>query len=192
VKFYPQKIAEKTASLAHAGRTESANAVGTGVGLTCGAFVRFYIRVDAEGSEILEARFQTNGCGFAIASAETLAEQVTGTDLTRLHGLNTTEFTAHNSARLGEFPPERGHCAGIALDALRAALADYRAFRLKEYSGEKALICTCFGISEETIEQAIAEKSPGSIEEVTRLTRAGGGCGSCCMLIQEMLDTVER
>jgi NifU-like protein len=91
-------------------------------------------------------------------------------------------------AELGEFPAGRGHCPEIGLEALRAALADYRKFRIEEFSGEKALICTCFGVSEEKIEGVISELGLETVEEVGDACNAGSGCGSCRMLIQEMLD----
>jgi NifU-like protein len=185
VAIYPEKIYERSRSPLYARTPGNTNAVGTGVGLQCGSFVRFYLDIDLVSGEIREARFKTNGCGFAIASADVLAESIKGKNLTDLHGLDDPEY---HSAQLGEFPAGRGHCREIGFDALRAALADHRALRLEEFRGEKALICTCFGISEETIEQTIAAKMPETVEDVTRLTRAGGGCGSCRMLIQEMLD----
>jgi NifU-like protein len=185
VAIYPEKIYEQSVAPAGAGKPEKTNAVGAGVGLMCGSFVRFYLDIDRVSGEIKEARFKTNGCAFAIASADVLAESITGRNLTDLHGLDDPEY---HSARLGEFPSGRLHCREMGLDALRAALNDYRALRLEEFQGDKALICTCFGISEETIEQTIEANMPETVEDVTRLTRAGGGCGSCRMLIQERLD----
>lgn len=189
--FYPSEIAKKIASLKHAARGGPANAVGTGAGFVCGSFVRFYLQIDTGTNEIENAAFKTNGCGFAIAAAELLAGGLIGRSLTDLHGLDSREFHTILAAELGEYPVERTHCFEIALDALRGALADFRAFRLEEFRGERALICTCFGVSEDTIEQVIARDAPGTVEEVSRLTRAGSGCGSCRMLIQEMLDQSE-
>jgi len=185
---YPEKICKRSRSPLCAGKPENTNAVGTGVGLRCGSFVRFYLDIDSVSGEIREARFKTNGCGYAVASADVLAESITGSNLKDLHGLDAAEY---HSAQLGEYPAGRSHCKEMGLDALRAALADHRAFLLEEFQGEKALICTCFGVSEETIERTITAQMPETVEEVTRLTRAGGGCGSCRMLIQEMLDQRE-
>lgn len=186
--FYTPEIAKKLLSLKYAARSGPANAVGTGAGFICGSFVRFYLQIDTGTNEIKNAAFKTNGCGFAIAAAEVLAGRMIGRSLTDLHGMDSSEFNAILATELGEYPKERAHCFEIALDALRGALADLRAFRLEEFRGERALICTCFGVSEDTIEQVITERSPETVEEVSRLTRAGSGCGSCRMLIQEMLD----
>jgi NifU-like protein len=192
VTFYPPEIARKLSSLKYAARGGPANALGTGAGFVCGSFVRFYLQIDTDTNEIKNAAFKTNGCGFAIAAAELLAGRLTGRNLTGLHGMDNSEFHVILTAEFGEYPNERAHCLEIALDALKGALADFRALRLEEFRGERALICTCFGVSEDTIEQAITGTSLETVEEVSRLTRAGSGCGSCRMLIREMLDTAGR
>jgi NifU-like protein len=68
-------------------------------------------------------------------------------------------------------------------------MARYRELRIEEFVGEKALICTCFGVSEQAIIQSIEEYSLTDVEEVAGRCRAGSGCGSCRMLIQELIDT---
>lgn len=186
--YYPPKITERAASPKHAGKGPATAATGTGVGLTCGSFVRFHLTIDTATNEIVNVTFTTNGCGFAIAFADLLAERITGMNLTGLHGLDGSEFHEGLIAELGEFPAGRGHCPEIGLEALRLALADFRALRLDEFRGEKALICTCFGVSEEKIDGVISELSLRTVEEVGDACNAGSGCGSCRMLIQEMLD----
>jgi NifU-like protein len=73
---------------------------------------------------------------------------------------------------------------------LQDAFADFRAFQIEEFAGEKALICTCFGVSEERIEKAITENNLQTVEEVGEFCRAGTGCGSCQPLIQEIIDSL--
>jgi NifU-like protein len=63
------------------------------------------------------------------------------------------------------------------------------AFQIEEFTGEKALICTCFGVSEETIERVIANNRCETVEEVSQKCNAGSGCGSCQPLIQEIIDS---
>ena len=186
--FYPEKIDWRFRAPENAGKAAPANAVGTGASFVCGAFVRFYLEIDIETKEIRQARFKSNGCGYTIAAADVLAEKIEGRKLTELHGLDDIEFRALIERELEKFPAARAHCAGICLEALHAAFTDFRALQIEEFAGEKALICTCFGISEETIEKVIAENHLEMVEEVTDACRAGGGCGSCQFLIQEMID----
>jgi len=187
--FYPPKISERFHAPENAGAAAGANAVGTGASFVCGAFVRFYLQIDAQTKEIRQAKFKTSGCGYSVAAADVLAARVRGKKLIELHGFEDNELQSEIEGELGEFSAHRAHCLKICLDALHAAFADFRAFQIEEFAGEKALICTCFGVSEETIERAVAENEIETVEEVTDICKAGGGCGSCQFLIQEIIDT---
>lgn len=140
------------------------------------------------GTTVADARFRSNGCGFMIASADLVAENLSGRNLTELHAVDEREFVGLIESELGLLPPQRTQCARVVLEAVRATLFNYRADRLLEFNGEKALICTCFGVTEEAIEKFVEKNEPASVDDVTAACRAGGGCGSCRMLIQEMLD----
>ena len=188
MSFYPDKISEFFHVPTRAGKSARTNAVGTGVGLVCGSFVRFYLEIDLETKEIRDARYKTNGCGFAIAAGEVLTKKIVGQKLTELHGLNHAEFFREIEDELGEFPAARAHCAEICFDALQAAFGDFRALQIEEFTGEKALICTCFGVSEDTIQAVISENQAETAEEVGDVCSAGTGCGSCRFLIQELID----
>lgn len=192
MNFYPTEISQRFYAAKNAGKVENANAVGTGASFVCGAAARFFLRIEKDTKEILDARFKTNGCGFTIASADVLAEKILGKKLTGLHGSEKESLQAEIETELDKFPGNRKHCMKICIEALQAALADFRAFQIGEFAGEKALICTCFGVSEEAIEKIIAENEIEMVEEVTEISNAGGGCGSCQFLIQEMIDVYWR
>ena len=187
--FYPAKINARFRSPQNAGKARGANAVGTSASFECGSFVRISLEIENDVKAITQARFQTNGCGYLTAAADAVAEMLTGRELTDLHGLGLDEYGRLLIDQLEEFPRARKQCADLVFHALKDALADYRAYVIEEFSGEKALICTCFGVSEETIESYIDANSPTSVSEVTKACRAGSGCGSCRMLIQEMIDS---
>lgn len=188
MQFYPPKISERFHEAKNAGKASGANAFGTSATFVCGAVLRFTLRIDVETKKIDEAKFKTNGCGYSIAAADALAEKIIGKYLTELHSLDKQFLESEIETEIEEFSVNRKHCLNLATDALQSALADFRARQIEEFVGEKALICTCFGVSEETIENLIAEKSLASIEEVTDVCNAGGGCGSCQFLIQELID----
>lgn len=190
--FYPPEIAEKLRSVKFGAKDTAHNAAGVAVGFECGSFVRFYLDIDTQTNEIRKAAFRSNGCGFAVAAAEVLAAGIESEAITTLHGFDGKDVGAQLEAELGEFPAGRAHCLAASVEALKAALADHRARRIEEFRGETALICTCFGIEEKTIENAIDRGAAGSVEVIARVTRAGSGCGSCRMLIQEMIDAREH
>ncbi len=191
MSFYPPKISELFSAPKRSGKAAETNAVGTGASFVCGSFVRVFLEIDLPTKEIREAKYQTNGCGFAIASAEVLTEKIVGRKLTELHGLNHAEFLGEIESELGAFSADRRHCTEICFDALQAALIDFRALQIEEFAGEKALICTCFGISEDTIQSIINEKRAETVEEIGDACNAGTGCGSCRFLIQELIDIHE-
>ncbi len=187
--FYPAKINARFRSPQNAGKARGANAVGTSVSFECGSFVRISLEIENDVKAIRQAGFQTNGCGYLIAAADAVAEMLIGRELTDLHGLGQDDYERMLDGELEKFPPARQQCSELVFGALKDALGDYRAYVLEEFSGEKALICTCFGVSEETIDAYIDADSSMSVSEVTKACRAGSGCGSCRMLIQEMIDS---
>ncbi len=183
--YYPEEVSRRSRFARQAGVPLSFDSKGTGVSLECGVSVRMFLSFSDV--EISEARFVSNGCGWAVAAADVIAECVSGAALKDLHALEGLERRV--LSELGEVPAGRRQCIRIGLEALRKALADRRASIAEEWSGEKALICTCFGISEETIEDLSAAGTAATVEDVGRLCGAGTGCGSCQMLIREIVES---
>ena len=156
----------------NAGDADEPSFTGRAASLVCGAHVRFSIQVDEE-QRISQARFRAAGCDVLIAAASILTEQVTG-------------LTTAEAARIGTEP---SNCAGLARDALLDAIREYSNAARDDWAGDEALICTCFFVSERTIEREIQTHGLATVAEVTRACNAGGGCGSCHQLIQEILAT---
>jgi len=144
---------------------------GRAASLSCGALVRFSIQVD-ETQRVSQARFRATGCSFLIAAASILTEKVMG-------------LTTAEAARIGTGAT---NCVAIAYDALLDAIREYSNAARDDWAGDEALICTCFFVSERTIEREIQTQGLTTVAEVTRVCNAGGGCGSCHQLIQEMLE----
>lgn len=188
-KFYPEKISRIFQAPENVGAATNANAVGTDATFICGAALRFSLRIETETKMIVEAKFKTNGCGYLIAAADVLAEQVAGRKLNELHNLDKSILQNAVENKLGKFEKYRTHCLNLCLETLQNAFADYRFRQIEEFTGEKALICTCFGVSEETIENEVMKNSLETVEQVTDACNAGGGCGSCQPLIQEIIDS---
>lgn len=170
------------------GDVADADALGRDGALVCGAALRISLRVDDE-QRILDAKFRAAGCSFLIASASVLTEKI--------RNKTTGEVAALAQSRenpiLTEFrPPPRGkeHCAALACQALVSAIKQYSDSVRDEWEGDEALICTCFCVSERTIENEIRSGGLRTIAEVTKACNAGGGCRSCYSLIEDILETV--
>jgi NifU-like protein len=186
--FYEEKISERFHEPKNVGKCESGNAVGTNASFVCGSVLRFTLQISDQ--KIADAKFKVSGCGYLLAAADLLAETIVDKQLGELHGLE--KFKQIIEKELGNFPAERKHCAELAVETLQSAFNDFRFRRLEEFSGEKALICTCFGVSEETVEEIISENNCETVEEVADICNAGSGCGSCRLLIQEIIDASEN
>ena len=188
MSFYPSRIQEHFDAPRNTGDLLDACAIGEEGSLVCGAIVRLSLKIDATTQTITEAKFKTLGCGYLVACASALTETIRDLPISRAASLSTEAITDW----FGEWPPTRMHCARLCRDALHAALADYHNARLEEWTGDEALICTCFGISEHSIERVIRNNSLRTIEQVTRACNAGGGCRSCHPLIEDILDDFRR
>ncbi len=191
-KFYSEKISERFRAPENVGNTAGANAIGTNATFVCGVALRLSLQIDIDTKEIVEAKFKTNGCGYLIASADVLIEKITRKKLNELHGLDKSVLQTQVKTELGEFSENRRHCLDLCLETLQNAFADFRNSQIEEFTGEKALICTCFSVSEETIENLIKQNSLTTIEDITDACNAGGGCGSCQPLIQEIIDVLNE
>ena len=185
--FYPKAINERLVSPSNVG-SDSSSARGTAASFVCGSFVELSVTVNVESGSIESAKFRTNGCGFMIAAADALCDWLNGKTLAALHGLNDRELMSGISAQLGLFPAARAQCAAVVFAGLRNAMLVHRERRIEEFQGEKALICTCFGVTEETITAAVSEHGFTRVDQVSEAYRAGSGCGSCRFLIQELID----
>ena len=191
MSFYPPKVQKRFDSPRKAVITDGANAFGRSASFQCGSFVSFSLQIDTETKSVTAIGFQSNGCGYMIAAADLLVETVKDRQLSKLHGLNNDDLNSKICTEFEIFPGERRQCSDACIEALHAAFADFRFKQIEEFRGEKALVCTCFGVSEETIERHIRERSVETVDEITRTCNAGGGCGSCRMLIQDMIDSSE-
>ncbi len=188
MSFYPKKINDRFQNPRFARKIHGANGVGTNATFVCGAVLRLHLKIDPRTKEILDAGFQTSGCGFLVASADVLAERIVGRKLTEFHGLEKGSLESELKLELGNTDPNRSHCSQLPIETLQDAFADFHEFTLEEFTGEIALICTCFSISENQIETVIKDQNLVSVEEVGESCNAGTGCGSCQPLIQEILD----
>jgi NifU-like protein len=164
------------------GDADEPSFTGRSASLICGAHARVSIQID-EKHRVSQARFRAVGCNVLVASASLLTERVVG---------NTTAEAAavgQEPAALVGIVPNHEHCPGLACDALLAAIREYSDAARDDWAGDEALICTCFFVSERTIEREIQQHGLTTVRDVTMACNAGGGCGSCHQLIQEILET---
>lgn len=187
---YSPKVAELAAAAKHAGIDPDADGFGADADLSCGSVVRFSVRFDDNTGGISGVRFNSNGCSYMVASAEALCSRLSGQNVESLGGLGGDHLTKLLTAELGDITDDRRHCAATCVTAVKNAFADRRERRAASTPAESTLICSCFGVSEAEIRGVIERIDADSVADVTAACNAGGGCGSCQMLIQDLIDTV--
>jgi len=98
---------------------------GLGTGMVgapaCGDVMKLQIKVGKDGV-IEDAKFKTYGCGSAIASSSLVTEWVKGKTLDQALSIKNTQIAEELA-----LPPVKIHCSILAEDAIKAAVADYKA-----------------------------------------------------------------
>ena len=117
---YSKKVMEHFMNPKNVGILEDANGVGEVGNPRCGDIMRMYIKV--EENIIKDIRFQTFGCGAAVATSSMVTEMVKGKTIEE-----ALEITNKQVAQaLDGLPPLKMHCSNLAESGVKAAIEDYR------------------------------------------------------------------
>lgn len=106
------------------GEIADADGVGTVGNPMCGDVMRIFIKVRKRKSEeyISDIKFQTLGCGAAIASSSIATEMVKGKTLKEALKISSKII----AEKMGKFPPAKYHCSILAEEGIRKAIENYR------------------------------------------------------------------
>jgi NifU-like protein len=178
---YTEKVKDHFLHPRNVGEIKEPDGVGEVGSLACGDALKFMFKLD-KNKTIKEAKFQTFGCGSAIASASVLTEMVVGKTLDEAEKITNRDI----AEELGGLPEEKMHCSVMGREALEAAIANNRGIDIKKELGGE-VICKCFGITDKEIERVIKDNQLSSVADVTHYTKAGGGCETCHPKIEEIL-----
>ena len=106
------------------GEIKDASGVGEMGNPVCGDIMKMYIRVkNQKDEEIIEdIKFQTFGCGAAVATSSMITEMVKGKTLDEAEEITNAKV----AEALGGLPPIKMHCSNLAANALHDAIEDYK------------------------------------------------------------------
>ena len=116
---YSKKVMDHFAHPRNVGEMPEANAVGQVGNQKCGDIMKMMLKI--ENDVIVDAKFQTFGCGAAVATSSMATELVKGK--TVQEALQLTNKAVMEA--LDGLPPVKVHCSVLAEEAIRAALVDY-------------------------------------------------------------------
>lgn len=169
------------------GNIADAEAVARAGSVNCGATLKVSLSVD-ESQRITDAKFKSAGCSYLVAASSLLTDQVKGKTTAEAAILGQSPRESVIEQLVG-WPVDRNHCAALVCEALISAVKQYSDSVREEWTGDEALICTCFCVSERRIEHEIKTGGLRTIAEVTKACNAGAGCRSCYSLIEDILRT---
>ncbi len=118
--MYSEKVMDHFTNPRNVGELPDADGIGETGSFKCGDTMKLFIKV--KNDRIEDIKFQTFGCGAAIASSSMLTEMVKGKTVDEA-GRVTNQDVADE---LEGLPPMKLHCSNLAADALQNAIADYK------------------------------------------------------------------
>ena len=117
--LYSEKVMDHFRNPRNVGVIEDADAVGEVGNAKCGDIMKMYLKI--EDDTIQDVKFETFGCGSAIASSSMATELIKGKPLSEALKLTNKAVTE----ALDGLPAHKLHCSVLAEEAIKSALQDY-------------------------------------------------------------------
>ena len=136
--IYSDKVMDRFMNPRNVGKIEDADGVGEVGNAKCGDIMKIYLKI--EDDTVTDVKFNTFGCGSAIASSSMATELIKGKKLDEVLELTNKAVVE----ALDGLPAVKLHCSVLAEEAVKAALKDYYDKNGIEYDAEKLAPCeTC-------------------------------------------------
>ncbi len=118
--LYSEKVMDHFRNPRNLGKMEDANAIGEVGNAKCGDIMKLYLKINDQGI-IEDVKFNTFGCGSAIASTSMATEMIKGKSVEEALGLTNKAVVE----ALDGLPNHKIHCSVLAEEAVKAAIKDY-------------------------------------------------------------------
>jgi len=123
--LYGKKVMDHFMNPRNVGEIKNADGVGETGNPTCGDIMKIYLKIEKnnKGQEIIkDVKFQTFGCGAAVASSSMVTEMVKGKTIDEAEKISNQAV----ADALEGLPPVKMHCSNLAANALHDAISNYR------------------------------------------------------------------
>lgn len=123
-ELYNEQVMDHFLHPRNVGEIKGANGIGQVGNPTCGDIMKIFldVAINKDGKEyIKDVKFQTFGCGAAVATSSMVTEMVKGKTLERAEEISNKAV----AEALGGLPPAKLHCSNLAASALQVAIKDY-------------------------------------------------------------------
>ena len=135
--MYSQTVMEHFKNPRNVGTIEDADGIGEVGNPVCGDMMTFYIKV--KDNAINDIKFQTFGCGAAIAVSSMVSEMARGKTLEEASRI-TNKMVAE---ALEGLPKQKLHCSNLGADALQKAIQDYQNKKSGRVTQAESKKCYC-------------------------------------------------
>lgn len=117
--LYSEKVMDHFMNPRNVGELENADGIGEVGNAKCGDIMKIYLQI--QDNIITDVKFNTFGCGSAIAASSMATEMIKGRSLDEALALTNKAVVE----ALDGLPPHKVHCSVLAEEAIKAALKDY-------------------------------------------------------------------
>ncbi len=120
--MYNKKVIQHFTHPKFFGKIKDPDVVGTAGNPRCGDLLTLYLKIDEKTKKIKDIKFETLGCGAAIAASDMICELAKGKTLDEALNIGFQNV----SNELGVLPPLKIHCAQLVTEALKDAIGKYK------------------------------------------------------------------
>lgn len=135
--LYSEKVMDHFLHPRNVGQIDDADGVGEVGNVKCGDIMKIYLKI--ENDIVVDAKFQTFGCGSAIATSSMATEMIKGQPLSQALQLSNRAVVE----ALDGLPVQKIHCSVLAEQAIKAAVQDY--YEKNGIAYDKSAFCNSGG-----------------------------------------------
>ena len=117
--LYTETVMDHFTNPRNVGEIENADGVGEVGNAKCGDIMKMYLKIDND--VITDVKFETFGCGSAIASSSMATEMVKGKTVEEALAITNRQVVD----ALGGLPAHKLHCSVLAEESIKSAIKDY-------------------------------------------------------------------